>query len=272
MDEQAKENRKLIWKAILRSLLGFFLLIILFGSWYVVNPWQRAFTVKLWSINDTVYSNGLHMKLPLIASVVKFDIQTQKLTTQATASSKDLQSVTADLAINYAINPKSVITLFKSVGNMDTIENRIINPIIQEAIKSATAKYTAEELITKRESVSKDTITTLQTRLAPMGIDVSALNIINFEFSADFNTAIEQKVKAEQEALTQKNVLARKQYEAEQIVVTAKAQAESIAIQAQAINSQGWADYVKIKRVEKRDGKLPVYTLGSNMSMFMDIK
>ena len=71
-----------------------------------------------------------------------------------------------------------------------------------------------------------------------MGIQVSAFNILNFTFSPDFNLAIEAKVKAEQEALTQKNVLARKEYEAKQIVVTAQANAESIRIQAQAINSQ----------------------------------
>lgn len=259
-------------KITIWSVIGIIALIIIFGSWYTVQPGERAFTVKLWAINDNVYSNGLHMKLPIIAHVVKFDVQTQKITTQATASSKDLQNVTTELAINYAINPVNVITLYKQIGNMSDIEWRIINPTIQEAIKSATAKYTAEELITKRESVSKDTMTSLQNRLWEIWITVSALNIINFEFSADFNKAIEAKVTAEQEALTQKNVRDRKQYEADQIVITAKAQAESIRIQAQAINSQGWADYVKIKWVEKRDGKLPVYTLGSNMSMFMNMQ
>jgi regulator of protease activity HflC (stomatin/prohibitin superfamily) len=71
-----------------------------------------------------------------------------------------------------------------------------------------------------------------------MGIEVTALNIIDFQFSEEFNLAIEAKVKAEQESLTQKNVLARKEYEAKQIIVTAQAQAEAIKIQAQAINSQ----------------------------------
>ncbi len=256
---------KLTWWLVFLIIL----LIVFFGSFYTVQPWQRAFTVQFGSISSNVYSNWLHLKRPVVASVVKFDIQTQKITAKAEASSKDLQIVDSDVAVNYAIQASKVIDLYKTIGNMSAIEDRIINPTIQEVIKSSTAKYTAEELISKRESVSADILTMLKARLNDMGVQVSAFNILNFTFSADFNSAIEAKVKAEQEALTQKNVLARKQYEAQQIVVTAQANAESIKIQAQAINSQWGADYVKIKWVEKWNWVLPVTTLWQNTNVYM---
>ena len=247
------------------------LVIFLFGSFYTVAPWQRAFTVKFWAINETVYSNWLHFKMPLIASVVKFDIQTQKITAKAEASSKDLQIVDSDVAVNYSIDASQVINLYKTIGNMAAIQDRIINPIIQEAIKASTAKYTAEELISKRDLVSSDILATLKNKMWDKGINVSAFNILNFTFSKDFNAAIEQKVKAEQEALTQKNVLEQRKYEAQQIVVKAQAEAEAISIQAKAVTSQGGADYVKLQWIKQWDGKLPSTVLGSNMNMFMNL-
>ena len=265
--EQEFNYYKLTWWLVF-SIVA---LTAFFGSFYTVQPWQRAFTVQFGSISSNVYSNWLHLKRPVVASVVKFDIQTQKITAKAGASSKDLQIVDSDVAVNYSIDQSQVINLYKTIGNMSTIEDRIINPIIQEAIKASTAKYTAEELISKRDLVSSDILTTLKNKMWDKWINVTAFNILNFKFSAEFNTAIEQKVKAEQEALTQKNVLEQRKYEAQQIVVKAQADAEAIAIQAKAVTSQWGADYVKLQWIKQWDGKLPSTVLGSNMNMFMNL-
>lgn len=219
-------------------------------------------------MNSTIYKDGFHWKNPFLDKVVKFDIQTQKEQTQALASSKDLQRVTCDVAINFEINEDSVTKLFKEVGTMSDIKFKIIDPLIQEVMKASTAKFTAEELITRRSEVSKDTITELQNGLIERGIKVTALNIINFQFSEDFNNAIEAKVKAEQDALTQKNKLEQVKYEAEQRVAQATAEAQAIKIQAQAVMNQWGAGYVSLKWIEKRDGKLPVTTLGQNTSVY----
>lgn len=247
------------------------LLIVVFGSFYTVQPGQRAFTVKLWAISENVYSNGLHLKIPIIAKVVKFDVQTQKITAKAEASSKDLQIVDSDVAVNYAIKASEVINLYKQIGNKSAIEDRIINPTIQEVIKASTAKYTAEELIAKRDAVSADILTMLKNRMDKQGIDVTAFNILNFTFSKDFNVAIESKVKAEQEALTQRNVLEQRKYEAQQIVVKAQAEAEAIAIQAKAVTSQGWADYVRLQAIKQRNWVLPQYIMGGDTSVMMGL-
>jgi regulator of protease activity HflC (stomatin/prohibitin superfamily) len=126
-----------------------------------------------------------------------------------------------------------------TVGNNEDIKRVLIDPAIQESVKAATAKYTAEELITKRTLVREDIMTNLKNKLSIDNIDIIALNITNFKFSDTFDIAIENKVKAEQDALTQKNKLEQIKYEAQQTIESAKAQAESIRIQAQAITSQG---------------------------------
>ncbi len=259
-------------KWITTAILWILWLIIVFDTFFTVQPWQRAVLVTFWNVSDSIYSEWLHLKAPLIQKIKKIDIKTQKEEVESMSASKDLQNVTTKMALNFSIDHKWVRKLFMTVWNNDDIKRILIDPAIQESVKAATAKFTAEELITKRTLVRESIMTNLKEKLSIDNIDIIALNITNFKFSDVFDAAIEQKVKAEQDALTQKNKLEQIKYEAQQTIETAKAKAESIRIQAQAINSQWWADYVKIKRVEKRDGKLPVTTLWSNMEVLMQMK
>lgn len=180
------------------------------------------------------------------------DTQIQKEQVDATAASSDLQNVTATVAVNFHIQPYDAGTIYQNVGA--DYQSRVIDPAIQESIKSVTANYTAEQLITEREKVREEILALLTTKLQTFGVNTDSLNIVNFAFSDSFNTAIEAKVTAQQNALAAQNKLAQVQYEAEQTVASAKAQAEAIQIQAQAINSQGGADYVQLQQINKWNG------------------
>ena len=128
--------------------------------------------------------------------------------------------------------------MYQTVGANEVIEFKIIAPTIQESVKSTTAKFTAEELITERSAVAVDIKANLTNKLGKLGISVSDINIVEFRFSPEFDAAIESKVRAEQDALAQKNLLEKVKYEAQQTIESAKAQAESIKIQAEAVRSQ----------------------------------
>jgi prohibitin 2 len=180
----------------------------------------------------------------------------------ADSASRDLQAVRTTIAVNYNLEPWAVRNLYQTVGTNETITFKIIAPSIQEAVKAATAKFTAEELITERSAVAVDIKTNLVNKLWWLGILVTDINIVEFRFSPEFDAAIESKVRAEQDALAQKNLLEKVKYEAQQTIETARAQAESIRIQAEAVRSQGGADYVKLKWIEKWNGQLPTTTLG----------
>lgn len=250
-----------VWGAII-------LLLIICGlnSRFVVDPGYNGFTVTLGKVNPTVYTDGLHFKTPFITKSVKYNIQTQKLDATADASSKDLQSVGATIVVNYKYKESEVVNLYKNVGKEERVADKIITPAIQEVFKAVVAKYSAEELITKRSEVSKDIEDTLNKRLEPYGVQIQLFNIVNFDFSKSFNDAIEAKVTAEQEALAEKNKLEKVKYESDQKIVAAEAQAKAIEIQAKAIQNQGGAEYVKLKWIERRDGKLPVTMAGEDAS------
>lgn len=244
-------------------------IILWLNSWFVVEPGYNGFTVTLGKVNSTVYTDWLHFKTPFITKSVKYNIQTQKLDTTADASSKDLQTVWAVIAVNYKYKESEVVNLYKNVGKEDKVADKIIQPAVQEVFKSVVAKYSAEQLITERSVVSKDIEDNLNKRLEPYGIQIQLFNIVNFDFSKSFNDAIEAKVTAEQNALAEKNKLEQVKYEAEQKVVAAEAQAKAIEIQAKAIQNQWWAEYVQLKWIEKWNGQLPSTLAWEDLSLIM---
>jgi len=241
---------KLLW--ILPILIILFLFM---ASWTVIDAGERGVVVRLGQVQDTVLPEGLYFKRPLFDSIYHLDIQTQKVDVKSAAASKDLQVVTTEIALNYHLDPVVVNKLFQQYG-ID-YEARIIHPAIQEAIKASTAKYTAEELITKREAVKDDITLALATQLKDQYLVVDNVSIVNLDFSESFNRAIESKVTAEQDALAAKNKLSQVQFEADQRVAQAKAEAEAIRIQAQAVTSQGGADYVQLQAIKQWNGQLP---------------
>ncbi len=97
-------------------------------------------------------------------------------------------------------------------------------------------------------------------------------SITNIEFSPSFTQSIEKKVTAEQDALAAKNRLEQIKYEGEQKVVSAKAEAEAIRIQSQAINSQGGADYVQLQAIQKWNGQLPVQMIPGSTVPFINLR
>lgn len=232
-------------------VIALIVIVLLFGSVGTVGAGEVGVKTRFGSVVGTV-DPGLFFKLPLIEKIITMDVQTQKEQVDATAASNDLQQVTATVAVNFHVLPKDAATIYTNIGT--DYQTRVIDPAIQESIKSVTANYTAEQLITDREKVREEILALLTTKLGSFGVNADSLNIVNFDFSKSFNDAIEAKVTAQQNALAAQNKLQQVQFEAQQTVAKAKADAEAIQIQAQAINSQGGADYVALQKIKTWDG------------------
>jgi len=260
-DMTDREQIKYVVKIGIRILVVLLVILSVWMSFEIIGAGERGVVLRLGAV-DRVMNEGFNFKIPFVERVKTLDVKTQKEEVEASSASKDLQTVTAVIALNYHLSPEQTGKLWQSVGA--DYKERIIDPAIQEAVKAATAKFTAEELITKRPEVKDVIKTVLRERLAIEFIVVDEVSIVNFDFSASFNSAIEAKVTAEQNALAAKNKLEQVKYEAEQRVTQAKGEAEAIKIQAQAIQSQGGAEYVNLKAVEKWNGTLPVYMLGDS--------
>lgn len=239
---------------IVRIALGFLLLLMAFFSTYTVRAGEKAIVFTFGKISS-VSDSGLHFKIPLVQSIERVDVRTRKAHAPASAGTNDLQSVKTEVALNYHLNEKSLVDIYSKFGLQ--VEDKIVDPRIQEVVKAVVARFSAEELLKKRDTVKDEIAVGLRALLAPYEVVVEDIQITDFSFSESFDVAIEAKQTAEQNALKAKNDLTRIEVEAKQRIVTATAEAQAIQIQAEAIRAQGGSEYVRLKAIEKWDGKLP---------------
>nr|MDD6334993.1 prohibitin family protein [bacterium] len=254
-------------KKIVFTVIGVVLGILVLSQCFTVVPaGHTGVAVTLGSVSDNVLQEGLHFKIPFVQSVVQMNNRTQKITTDGTASSKDLQVISYSVAVNYKVNNKASSNLYQSVGN--NYENVVIAPAIQESIKAVTARFTAEDLIIRRQEVGDQIKDNLSEKITPYGLDVEVFNIVDFDFSEEFNKAVEAKQTAQQQALKAEQDLSRIKVEAEQKIEQARAEAESIKlIQETLSKSPGYIEYVKWN---KWDGKLP-NVMGGDSGLILDV-
>ncbi len=242
-------------KVIFRTIIGVFVLTLILNVFGTIGAGERGVLLQFGAVQDKIFNEGLYFKIPFIQKVVKIDVKIQKDEIPASASSKDLQVVTSKIALNYHLDPSAVNKVWQDVGK--NYNTRIIAPSIQEAVKAVTARFTAEELITKREEVKEQIKSNLADRLFERNIIVDEFNIIDFEFSPAFNEAIESKVKAEQLKLKADRDLERIKIEKEQTIAAAQGKAEAIRIEANALRQN--PQVVELRWIEKWDGKVPTY-------------
>jgi regulator of protease activity HflC (stomatin/prohibitin superfamily) len=254
-------------------LLAVVVLLWLFNPFVVIGPGERGVVMNFGAVQKDILGEGLHMRVPLMQRVVIMDVKVQKGEGQGDAASKDLQQVTTNVAVNYHLDPTRVGETYQTVGNLDAVEVRIILPAVQESVKAATALYTAEELVSRRQEVRDKIRALLRERLIKNGVIVDEFSIVNFSFSAEFNNAIEAKTTAEQLKLKAMRDLERIRIEGEQKITGAKAEAEALRLQKENVTE----NLIKLRQIEmqqraieKWDGRLPQVTGGA--TPFIDIK
>ena len=247
--------------------IGVILLILLLNPFTFVPVGYRGIATRFGTPTGQIREEGVHFRMPIIEGNKNVEVRVQKKEVDASAASKDLQTVNSKIAVNFSINPQEVINLYRSVG--DDYDDRIISPAIQESVKSITAKYTAEELITKRTEVSDAILTELKGRVGTYGVLASDLNILDFDFSESFNASIERKVTAQQDALASENKLKQVKFEAEQAVAQAKGKAEAQKIEGEALRAN--PEVLQLRAIEKWQGTMPTYWGGGALP-FLNIK
>ena len=266
-----KPGHAVIKALILFVVVAIIAALIVFKAYVIIEPGHRGVVVQLGATKPVVLNEGFHFKIPFIQEVIPIEVRVQKSQTQQTTSSKDLQVVNTVIAVNYRLEGDSVNKLYQEVGL--GFEESIVDPAIGESLKAVTSQYTAEELISRRPEVSANVKETLSKKLARYYIRLDEINITEFNFSSEFNQAIEEKQIAEQQSLKANLDLQRIEIEAQQKIEQAKAEAESLSLQKDHVT----IELVELRKIEaqieairKWDGKLPIYT-GSGMIPFINI-
>ncbi|MBI4551659.1 MAG: prohibitin family protein [Candidatus Latescibacteria bacterium] len=256
-----KIQGRLLWRLVGVAVL----LLLLIGSFRTIGSGERGVVFsKIGGVQDVILDEGLRFKWPLIEEIITVDVKVQKSQTQASAASKDLQTVSSTIAVNYHVDPGRANKVYQQIGL--EFKERVIDPAVQEAVKATTAQFTAEELITRRSEVKSQIKESLTQRLRVFYIIVDEFNIVDFSFSTVFNEAIEAKQMAEQQALKAVRDLERIRIEAEQTITQAKAEAEAQRLQRETITPT----LLQLRAIEKWDGHFP-QVIGGAMP-FIDLR
>ena len=239
------------------------ILVLTLNPFVVIGAGERGVVMNFGAVQKEILNEGLHIRIPIMQKVVIMNVQVQKGEGQGDAASKDLQQVTTNVAINYHLDTLKVAHIYQTIGTFDQVGERIILPAVSESVKAATAQYTAEELISKRQEVREKIRQLLLVRLAVYGVIVDDFSIVNFAFSREFSNAIESKTTAEQLKLKAERDLERIRIEADQKILQAQAEAESLRLQKENVTE----NLIKLRQIEmqqraieKWDGKLPQVT------------
>lgn len=255
---QRDEQTRSIGRGVGLGAVALIAFMALNSATYMVRAGYVGVVTRFGAITGKVAHPGLHFKVPFITGVEKFEVRVQKEQTEANAASKDLQAVSSTIAVNYHIESTEAQDLYNELGA--DYKQRVVDPAVQEVFKSSTSNYTAEELITKREEVKARAYELLKSRMERYHIVVDDLNVVNFDFSKEFNVAIESKQVAQQEVQKAKQELEKARVDAEKRIAEAQAAAEAQRLQQLTLTPL----IVQMEWLKKWNGQMPTYMTGDN--------
>ena len=263
-------TNKPLKRGVLAVVVLVALAVLLLNSFTRVPIGSTGIMVTMGRVQEgSTLSEGLHFHLPFVQEIVSLDNRVQKLELNTEAFSKDIQTVSAKLAVNYRLRPEKSFSVYKSYGT--GFEQNILVPATHEALKSVCAQYTAEELISKRAESSDKMRDELDAKLTDMGVTVTDFNIIDFDFSEDFINAVEAKQVAEQvkkkAATENETAIAQAEREKQVAIKQAEAAAEKVRIEAEAkANAVKLAAEAEAFRLESINQNLTELTIQNTLA------
>ena len=216
----------------------------------IINPGERGVVTRLGKVQGQPLGEGLHFRVPIIDRITRINVRINKDQVPGNGSSKDLQDVDIDVAINWKVTPDKVGFVFQELRDEENALERVLIPAVNEVVKAATAQKTAEEIITKRAELKSDIDAGLRERLAVYGLTLTDVSITNIEFSEQFTQAIEAKQVAEQKAKQAVFIAKEAEQQARAKINIAKGDAEAQRLQAETLKAQGGELFLKKEAIE----------------------
>jgi regulator of protease activity HflC (stomatin/prohibitin superfamily) len=260
-----KSNRDVY--AASRIFVILLVLALLSSFFVIINAGERGVLMTFGEVQETVLGEGIHPVLPIVHTVQKLSVRVQSEEISAEASSKDLQDVYTDVALNWHILPDKANVIFRQIGDEDAIVDRIIHPAVEEVLKAVMAMYTAEEIITKRGQVKVGVDQALMQRLETYNIAVDDISLVHVHFTNRFSDAVEAKQVAEQEAKRAEFVALKAVKEAEARVNWAKGEAEAQRLLQESLTPE----ILERQAIERWNGNLP-FIVGGEGTKLLDLK
>ncbi|MBN3757169.1 prohibitin family protein [Paraburkholderia sp. Tr-20389] len=259
-------------KLIVGAVIAVVVLIALFILWPFasVPAGYVGVMTTFGAPSATVYEPGIHFRMPISQSMHNVYVGVYKAQSDVAGASKDLQQVDAKVSVNFNIAPAAAVNVYANLGGDPWTQ--VMDPAVHDVVKAVAARYEATDLIQKRDQVSQEIREALLTRFKNIGVNVSAVNIVDFAFSKQFNDAIESKITAQQNALRVENEIAQTKWEAQKRVVESEAALKVAENNAKANELTGKSleanpALIEKLKVERWDGHFPQYVMGGTVPL-----
>ncbi len=244
---------------LLLPVLAVALIVLSFATFFIVSPGEVAVKARLGKIVDS-YEEGLHFKVPLLESIIKFSIQIQRADIKTQAFSKDLQTMNVHLVVNHRIQKGTVVSIYRNLG--PNYVETIVDPTVQEIFKSIAAKFSAERIIADRNILVEELNTVAKEKLMKQEIIVTDISVVDLDFTEQFLKAVEDKQVADQQAQMSGKLVEKAKRDAEQQIAKSHGEAEALRMQREQV-TPALIELRKVdaqlKAIEKWNGVLPGY-------------
>mmetsp|Transcript_24202 Transcript_24202/g.53315 ORF Transcript_24202/g.53315 Transcript_24202/m.53315 type:complete len:316 (-) Transcript_24202:1451-2398(-) len=218
-----------------------------YNSMYTVPGGHRAVVFnRVVGMKDSIYGEGLNFNIPWFERPVIYDIRTRPVNLQTLTGSKDLQMVTIAVRVLHKPNPSKLVWIYRMLGT--NYDERILPSIMNESAKAIVARYNANELLTKRDQVSREVSIDLQRRAARFNVVLDDVAITHLSFSPEYARAVEAKQVAQQDAEKAKYVVLGAQQEKKTIITRARGEAESAELIGLAVKKN--PGFMKLRRID----------------------
>lgn len=233
----------------------------------VVDTGQRGIKTRFGEVVSESLPEGLYFFNPITSTIVEMDTRVQRIDGETASYTRDVQQADIKYTLNYRLQQNAAHLVYRDVGR--DWENRLIPQVVLGTLKEVVGKWDAVDLISNRDKAATAALDQIRTNLAERNVEVTRFEITDISYTTEFENSVEQKVIAQQKAIEEQNRTKQIEEQARQKVLSAEAEAKSIQIRAQALERN--AKLVEWEAVQKWNGVLPQYMLGSGTTPFINL-
>lgn len=256
---EAQDRAVRVVKIVIGAVVAFFVLSTAMCSFKVIDPGERGVRVSLGVAEPKPLTPGWYWMSPFGTHIVPINVQTQRWSGTVQAQTNDTQTAAVDFVMNYNLRPDAASTIYQTVG--EDWQQRLIGQVVYDQIRAVIGQHEAVKLAGEWNNASRDVEVRIREALAPKDVEVTGVQLTGVTYTPEFHKSIEQKVIAQQKAIEEQNRTVQIEQQAKQTVVKAQAEAESMRIRAQALESN--KSLVQWEAVQHWNGVLPVYMMGN---------
>jgi regulator of protease activity HflC (stomatin/prohibitin superfamily) len=233
----------------------------------VVDTGHRGIKTTFGKVVSESLDEGIYFYNPITSNIVEMDTRVQRKDGETDTYTRDVQQSVIKYTLNYRLQQNAAHVMYRDVGR--DWDDKLVPQVVLGTLKEVVGKWDAVDLIANRDKAGNAAFEAIRKNLGERSVDVLRFEITDIAYTHEFENSVEQKVIAQQKAIEEQNRTKQIEEQARQKVLSAEAEAKSMQIRAEALEQN--AKLVEWEAVQKWNGVLPQYMLGSGTTPFINL-